>query len=79
MTSASTNGFQVRGYMDLHTQVSPLVAGGWLEAIEKGPLNRSWKVTPAVATQFEQRRIAENERKNLVAELIGSPRKPTGG
>ena len=49
MTSASTNGFQVRGYMDLHTQVSPLVAGGWLEAIEKGPLNRSWKVTPAVA------------------------------
>jgi hypothetical protein len=65
--------------IDLHTQVSPLVAGGWLQPAEPGPLNRSWTVTPAVAAQFERQRIAENERKNLVAELIGSPRKPTGG
>ena len=65
--------------LDLHTQVSPLVAGGWLDPEEPGPLNRAWKVNPLVASQFEQRRKAEEQRKVVAAELMGSPRKNTGG
>jgi hypothetical protein len=65
--------------MDLHTHVSPLVAAGWLEPEEPGPLNRTWTVNPAVAIQFERQRKIEGERKVLAAELMGSPRKHTGG
>ena len=64
---------------DLNTYVSPLVAGGWLDPVEAGPLNRSWKVNPIVASQFEQRRRAEEHRKILVGNLMGSPRKYSGG
>ena len=60
--------------MDLHTQISPLVAGGWLEPAERGPLNRTWTVTPVVASQFERQRKIEEERKKLAAELMKSPR-----
>jgi hypothetical protein len=65
--------------LDLHTQVSPLVASGWLDLKEPGPLNRAWKVNSVVASQFEQRRKAEEQRKVVAAELMGSPRKNTGG
>jgi hypothetical protein len=63
------------GVMDLHTALSPLVAAGWLEPETHGPLNRAWRVMPIVATQFEQQRMLENERKELISGLMGSPRK----
>jgi hypothetical protein len=61
--------------MDLHTQVSPLIAAGWLEPAEAGPLNRTWNVNPIVPAQFERQRQIEEERKKLAAELMRSPRK----
>jgi hypothetical protein len=64
---------------DLQTIVSPLVAAVWLEPEQQGPLNRTWTVSPLVAAQFERQRQIEEERKILVAELMGSPRKPAGG
>jgi hypothetical protein len=64
---------------DLHTIVSPLVAAGWLEPGQHGPDNRTWTVSPLVAAQFERQRMHEEQRKKLAAELMGSPRKPTGG
>ena len=63
---------------DLQERLSPLIAGGWLEPDEKGPMNRSWTVTPIVAAQFERQRAIEDERKENIARLMGSPRKPTG-
>jgi Protein of unknown function (DUF3987) len=67
--------------MDLNTQMSPLVAGGWLEPKERSPLNRTWTVAPVVASQFKRQREIEEERKGLAAKLMGSPKtpqKPTG-
>jgi hypothetical protein len=65
--------------LDLGTFVSPLVAAGWLEPAQQGPLNRTWTVNQTVAAQFERQREIEDERKIFAAELMGSPRKPTGG
>jgi hypothetical protein len=62
---------------DLQTRLSPLVAGGWLEPKEPGPANRAWTVTPAVAAQFERQRQIEEERKAVLAQLMGSPRQST--
>jgi len=61
---------------DLNNAVSPLVAAGWLEPADKSPVNRNWTITPIVARQFEQQRKVEEHRKQLVAELMGSPRRP---
>jgi hypothetical protein len=63
---------------DLQTHLSPLVAGGWLEPKEPGPANRAWTVMPAVAAQFERQRKIEEERKTVLAQLMGSPRQSTG-
>jgi hypothetical protein len=62
---------------DLQTRLSPLVAGGWLEPKEPGPANRAWTVTPAVAAQFERQRKIEEERKAVLAQLMGSPGQST--
>lgn len=62
---------------DLQTRLSPLVAGGWLEPKEPGPANRAWTVMPAVAAQFERQRQIEEERKAVLAQLMGSPRQST--
>jgi hypothetical protein len=64
------------GVLDLHTLGSPLVAAGWLDPAQPGPLNRTWTVSPVVASQFEEQRKTEEERKTLAAQLMGSPRKP---
>jgi hypothetical protein len=65
--------------LDLGTFVSPLVAAGWLEPVQQGPLNRTWTVNPTVAAQFARQRQIEEERKIFAAGLMGSPRKPIGG
>jgi hypothetical protein len=62
---------------DLNNQVSPLVAAGWLEPADRGPINRSWTINPLVASQFAHQRETEDTRKELVAKLMGSPRKKT--
>jgi hypothetical protein len=56
---------------DLNRRVSPLVAGGWLEPIEAGPLCRAWTVNPALGSLFANRRQQENDRKAQVREIMG--------
>jgi hypothetical protein len=63
--------------LDLQIYVSPLVAAGWLDPAQPPPLTRTWTVSPIVASQFEEQRKTEEERKTLAAALMGSPRKPT--
>jgi hypothetical protein len=62
---------------ELNNHVSPLVAAGWLEPTERVPINRSWTVNPVVAAQFERQRKLEDERKEHIAKLMGSPRRST--
>jgi Protein of unknown function (DUF3987) len=60
---------------DLNQRVSPLVAAGWLEAEERGPVTRAWKVNPEVFRQFQERAAEEEKGKARLAALMGSPRK----
>jgi hypothetical protein len=57
--------------MELNGRVSTLVAAGWLEPEDKTPVCRAWKVSPAVQTQFAERRRLEDERKSALATLMG--------
>jgi hypothetical protein len=70
----TTNIRDLRGGIELFDLnklwVSPLVAGGWLEPADAGPLCRAWKVNPMVPVVFEQRRQKENERKARLGELM---------
>jgi hypothetical protein len=55
--------------------VSPLVAGGWLKPERPGPSPSAWLVNPALASQFKQRGIEEEYRKQRVAKLMNSDRR----
>ena len=59
----------------LNEQISPLVAAGWLDPVDRTPVNREWRINPNVAHQFAKQREIEDKRKARVAELMGSPRK----
>ncbi|MCA3636076.1 MAG: DUF3987 domain-containing protein [Methylobacterium sp.] len=58
--------------------LGPLIAGGWLEPEKPGPDNRAWRVSPAVAFQFAQRREDEERRKQELARLMNGPRRAAG-
>ena len=60
---------------DLHKRLSPLVAGGWLIPVDKGPANRAWVVNGEVRARFKERAKTEEARKQSLAELMGSPRR----
>ena len=60
---------------DLNQYISPLVAAGWLDPVDRTPVNRAWHINPNVAHQFARQREVEDKRKARVAELMGSPRK----
>jgi hypothetical protein len=64
---------------DLNRHVSPLVAAGWLQPADRTPVNSKWTVNSVVAVQFAAQRKIEDERKDFVAKLMGSPRKSTTG
>jgi hypothetical protein len=57
---------------DVNQRVSPLVAGGWLTANERGPLARSWTVNPQVSEFFRERTREEEKRKAAITELLKS-------
>ena len=63
-----------KGGFKINELVSPLVAAGWLSPIDCTPTNSAWNVNPQVATQFEERRKMEVDRKKLVVELLTSPK-----
>jgi hypothetical protein len=67
------------GLWELNQRVSPMVAGGWLTANDRGPVTRSWSVSPGVGAQFRDRARDEEGRKARLAELMASPRKPKTG
>src|SRR5262249_32602496 len=60
---------------DLNQYISPLVAAGWLDPVDRTPVNKEWRINPDVAHQFAKQREVEDKRKTQVAELMGSPRK----
>jgi hypothetical protein len=60
---------------EVQQRVSPLEAGGWLEPVARGPDNRAWTVSPAVAKQFEARCCEEEARKAVLARLLRLRRK----
>jgi hypothetical protein len=60
---------------DLNQYISPLVAAGWLDPVDRTPVNRAWRINPNVAHQFAKQREVEDKRKARVAQLMGSPRK----
>jgi hypothetical protein len=68
----TTNIRDLRGLtvFDLNRRVSPLVAGGWLEPIEPGPICRAWTVNPAVQDLFQKRRQQENDRKAQLGQIM---------
>jgi hypothetical protein len=56
---------------EVNEQVSPLVAGGWLDPIGVGPACRAWDVNrAAIDAQFADRCRVEQERKNTIRQLI---------
>ena len=71
----NVTGMRGLGSRDIHARVSPLVAGGWLVPDQPGSENTKWRVTPAVARQFEERKRQEERRKTELARLMNSSRK----
>ena len=69
---ASMRGLKLR---DVNERVSVLVAADWLDPEIRGLDNRSWKLNEYVIQQFEKRRQLEEEQKQKIAALMGSPRK----
>ena len=75
--TSNVAGLRGLSVFDLNKRVSPLVAGGWLIPEDKKDItNRAWTVAPAVRERFAARAADEERRKERLAELMGSPRKP---
>jgi hypothetical protein len=69
----TANVWDMRGFTlkDVNDRVSPLIAGGWLEPEGKISFNNNaWRVLPAVAALFAERRKAEEQRKAFLAKII---------
>jgi hypothetical protein len=54
----------------LNEQVSPLVAGGWLDPADKTPVCRAWTINPAVRLRFASRRQIEAARKATILTML---------
>jgi hypothetical protein len=63
-------GLRGLSVFDLNKRISALVAGGWLDPVEPGPLCRAWNVTPAVSELFANRRQQESARKMALKETM---------
>lgn len=73
--SVNVWGFRGLTLFEVNECVSPLVAAGWIEADDKGPLHKTWKVNPTVFKQFELRAKQEEAEKAALAKLMNGPRK----
>jgi hypothetical protein len=60
---------------DLNRKISVLVAGGWLQPAEAGPLPKAWTLTPSVPAYFAARAAEEDARKVALADLMGATRR----
>jgi hypothetical protein len=61
--------------MQINERVSPLVASGWLLPADPTPVCRAWTVSAQVHTQLAERAKTEEARKQVIADLMGSPRR----
>lgn len=77
VSDLTTNVAAFRGLSlwDVNQRVSPLVAGGWLTPEERGPVSRSWSVSPDVFGQLKARTEEEERRKAALAKLMNSRRR----
>jgi hypothetical protein len=73
LTDLTSNVWDCRGknVFQINQQVSPLVAGGWLIPIERGPECRAWNVNrAAIDAHFAARMHTEHDRKRALAQLF---------
>jgi hypothetical protein len=73
LTEFTNNVRDCRGktVREVNEQVSPLVAGGWLDPIGVGPAYRAWDVNrAAIDAQFADQSRTEQERKKSIRQLI---------
>jgi hypothetical protein len=73
MTDLTSSVRDLRGLtvLEVNKRVSPLVAGGWLEPAEPGPMCRCWAVAPTVKTLFEEQRQRQERTKAAIREIMG--------
>jgi len=60
--------FQVR------ERASPLVAGDWLDPVDRTPTCKAWWVNPAVKVRFAEQERKEAERKRTITEMLRARR-----
>jgi hypothetical protein len=67
----TTNIRDFRGLtlFQVQERVSPLVAGGWLDPVDRTPMCKAWWVNPAKPRFAEQER-KEAERKRAITEML---------
>lgn len=74
--TSEVRSFRGLSLPEVNEQLSPLVAGGWISPEKAGPVANAWVVNPIVASQFVARAEEEERRKQAIAHLMNSPRKP---
>lgn len=68
--------------VDLQTvnkRVSPLIAGGWIEAEDTSLMAKAWRVNPNIYVLFAERSAREEERKAAIARAMNGPRRAKAG
>lgn len=68
----TTNIRDFRGLtlFQVHERTSPLVAGGWLDPIDRTPMCKAWWINPAIKTRFAEQGRKEAERKQAITEML---------
>jgi len=68
----TTNIRDLRGLslFQVHERASALVAGGWLDPVDRTPTCKAWKVNPAVKLRFADQKRKEAKRKSLITEML---------
>jgi hypothetical protein len=60
--------FQVR------ERASALVAGGWLDPVDRTPTCKAWWINPAIKVKFAEQERMETERKRAITEMLRARR-----
>jgi len=68
----TTNIRDLRGLslFQVRERVSSLVAGGWLDPVDRTPTCKAWRVNPAVKLKFAEQERKEAERKRIITEML---------
>jgi hypothetical protein len=75
----TTNIRDLRGLtlFQVQERASPLVAGGWLDPVDRTPTCKAWWVNPAVKLRFAEQERKEADRKRAITEMLRTRRAPS--